>query len=59
MNDRAECEHAETGTSFTPKHPDFLRRLFELEVPEIHGGTVEVNRGDACCALRLVPMLSR
>ncbi len=24
-------------------HPDFIRRLFELEVPEIRDGTVEVN----------------
>ena len=24
-------------------HPDFLRRLFELEVPEIHSGTVELK----------------
>lgn len=23
-------------------HPDFVRRLFELEVPEIHAGTVEI-----------------
>lgn len=24
-------------------HPDFVRRLFELEVPEIHAGTVEIK----------------
>ncbi|HAX81125.1 MAG TPA: transcription termination/antitermination protein NusA, partial [Actinobacteria bacterium] len=24
-------------------HPDFIRRLFELEVPEIHAGTVEIK----------------
>lgn len=26
----------------TRSHPDFVRRLFELEVPEIHAGTVEI-----------------
>ncbi|MDD5126764.1 MAG: transcription termination factor NusA [Dehalococcoidales bacterium] len=24
-------------------HPDLLRRLFEIEVPEVHGGTVEIK----------------
>ncbi len=28
---------------FTRSHPDFVRRLFELEVPEIHAGTVEIK----------------
>lgn len=27
----------------TRSHPDFVRRLFELEVPEIHAGTVETK----------------
>lgn len=27
----------------TRSHPDFVRRLFELEVPEIHAGTVEIK----------------
>ncbi len=27
----------------TRAHPDFVRRLFELEVPEIHAGTVEIR----------------
>ncbi|MEX2043427.1 MAG: transcription termination factor NusA [Patescibacteria group bacterium] len=27
----------------TRAHPDFVRRLFELEVPEIHAGTVEIK----------------
>ncbi len=28
---------------FTRAHPDFVHRLFELEVPEIHAGTVEIK----------------
>ena len=27
----------------TRSHPDFVRHLFELEVPEIHAGTVEIK----------------
>lgn len=27
----------------TRSHPDFVRRLFELEVPEIHAGSVEIR----------------
>ena len=53
--------HTSKGTQLVVSrtHPNLLRRLFELEIPEIHNGTVEIKaiarepgyRSQDCCSL--------